>query len=58
MDLQQIKKKYKDVLENGKILVIDEVERSLHPSLVEMIIKFFHNPKINMEIIINIKVIL
>ena len=37
----------KDVFENGKILVIDEIERSLHPSLVEMIIKFFHNPKIN-----------
>lgn len=37
----------KDVFENGKILVIDEIERSLHPNLVEMIIKFFHNPQIN-----------
>ncbi len=37
----------KDVFENGKILVIDEIERSLHPSLVEMIIKFFHNSEIN-----------
>lgn len=37
----------KDVFENGKILVIDEIERSLHPSLVEMIIKFFHNTEIN-----------
>ena len=37
----------KDVFENGKILVIDEIERSLHPSLVEMIIKFFHNEEIN-----------
>ena len=37
----------KDVFENGKILVIDEIERSLHPSLVEMIIKFFHNKEIN-----------
>ena len=37
----------KDVFEKGKILVIDEIERSLHPSLVEMIIKFFHNPEIN-----------
>mgnify|MGYP003292446474 CR=1 FL=1 len=37
----------KDVFENGKILVIDEIERSLHPSLVEMIIKFFHNAEIN-----------
>lgn len=37
----------KNVFENGKILVIDEIERSLHPSLVEMIIKFFHNSEIN-----------
>ena len=37
----------KDVFENGKILVIDEIERSLHPSLVEMIIKFFHSIEIN-----------
>ena len=37
----------KDVFENGKILGVDEIERSLHPSLVEMIIKFFHNPEIN-----------
>lgn len=37
----------KDVFENGKILVIDEIERSLHPSLVEMIIKFFNHAEIN-----------
>lgn len=37
----------KNVFENGKVLVIDEIERSLHPTLVEMIIKFFHNPEIN-----------
>lgn len=37
----------KDVFEKGKILVIDEIERSLHPNLVEMIIKFFHNAEIN-----------
>lgn len=37
----------KPVFENGKIIIIDELERSLHPSLVEMIIKFFHNPEIN-----------
>lgn len=37
----------KNVFERGKILGIDEIERSLHPSLVEMIIKFFHNPEIN-----------
>lgn len=37
----------KNVFENGYILAIDEIERSLHPKLVEMIIKFFHNPNIN-----------
>ena len=37
----------KNAFENGKIIAIDEIERSLHPSLVEMIIKFFHNPEIN-----------
>lgn len=37
----------KSVFERGKIIIIDEIERSLHPSLVEMIIKFFHNPEIN-----------
>lgn len=37
----------KNVFEKGKVFGIDEIERSLHPSLVEMIIKFFHNPKIN-----------
>ena len=34
-----------DIVELNK--QIDEIKRSLHPSLVEMIIKFFHNPKIN-----------
>lgn len=37
----------KDVFENGKILIMDEIERSLHPTLVELIIKFFHNQEIN-----------
>ena len=34
-------------MENGKIIIVDELERSLHPSLVELIVKFFHNPEIN-----------
>ena len=29
------------------MVIIDEIERSLHPTLVEMIINFFHNSKIN-----------
>lgn len=37
----------KDVFERGKVILIDEIERSLHPKLVEMIIKFFHNSEIN-----------
>lgn len=37
----------KDVFENGKILIMDEIERSLHPTLVELIVKFFHNQEIN-----------
>lgn len=37
----------KDAFENGKILVVDEMERSLHPNLVELMVKFFHNPEIN-----------
>lgn len=37
----------KDVFEKGKIILIDEIERSLHPNLVEMIIQFFHNKEIN-----------
>lgn len=37
----------KQVFENGKVIIIDEIERSLHPNLVEMIINFFHNPEIN-----------
>ena len=37
----------KQVFENGKIIIIDELERSLHPSLVEMIIMFFQNSEIN-----------
>ena len=37
----------KDVFENGKTIIVDELERSLHHSLVEMIIKFFNDPEIN-----------
>ena len=46
----------KDVFENGKILIMDEIERSLHPTLVELIIKFFHNQAIhkgNAQLIFN-----
>ena len=36
-----------DILEKGKVLVIDELDRSLHPLLVRQIIKAFHDPQLN-----------
>ncbi|MCC6724972.1 MAG: AAA family ATPase [Saprospiraceae bacterium] len=35
------------VLEDGGILLIDELERSLHPHISRFIISLFNNPKIN-----------
>lgn len=37
----------KYVIENGDTLVLDGVERSLHPLVVKMIINFFCDPDIN-----------
>lgn len=37
----------KNAFENGNVVIIDELERSLHPTLVEMIIRFFHKSEIN-----------
>lgn len=36
-----------DVVQNGRILVIDELDRSLHPLLVKHIIQIFQDPEIN-----------
>ena len=36
-----------DVLTNGRLLLIDEFERSLHPILVRYLIEFFNNPEYN-----------
>ena len=36
-----------DVLEKGMVLVIDELDRSLHPLLVRKIINTFQNPELN-----------
>ena len=37
----------KRAFENKSVLVIDELERSLHPLLIEFLIKLFNNKKIN-----------
>jgi len=36
-----------DVLSSGKLLVIDEIETSLHPNLVRHLINVFNNPEFN-----------
>ena len=36
-----------DTLQNGGILIIDELDTSLHPFLTKLIVMLFHSPKIN-----------
>jgi AAA15 family ATPase/GTPase len=36
-----------DILKNGYVLFVDELERGLHPLLVRQLITLFQNPKIN-----------
>lgn len=36
-----------DIIKNGKTLIYDELETSLHPSIVVQLIKLFLDPKIN-----------
>jgi AAA15 family ATPase/GTPase len=36
-----------DTLENGKILIIDELDASLHPILTQHLIKLFHDENVN-----------
>ena len=36
-----------DILDNGGILCIDELDDSLHPKIVRFIIDLFHNPELN-----------
>ena len=37
----------KRAFENTKVIVVDELERSMHPALVEFIVKLFNNKEIN-----------
>ena len=37
----------KEAFEKGKVIIVDEIDKSLHPLLVEFIIKLFHNREIN-----------
>ncbi|AHG77819.1 AAA family ATPase [Mannheimia varigena] len=36
-----------DILMNGRILFIDELNQNLHPKLVQFLVDLFHNPKSN-----------
>ena len=36
-----------DALNNKRVMVVDELDRSLHPYLVEMIVQMFNDPDIN-----------
>lgn len=38
-----------DVLKDGRILVVDELDSSLHTLLVRRLISMFHNPQLNKE---------
>jgi AAA15 family ATPase/GTPase len=38
-----------DNLQNGKTLIVDELDSSLHPLLVRRIIEMFHNPELNTQ---------
>ncbi len=36
-----------ETLSNGGVLIVDELDKSLHPLLTRMLIKLFHNPSAN-----------
>ncbi|MBI3188886.1 MAG: ATP-binding protein [Gammaproteobacteria bacterium] len=36
-----------DMLDNGRTLIVDELDSSLHPLLVRRLVELFHNPEIN-----------
>lgn len=36
-----------DVLKKGRVLIMDEIDSSLHPTLVHFLVDLFHNPETN-----------
>ncbi|MEN8255199.1 MAG: ATP-binding protein [Verrucomicrobiota bacterium] len=36
-----------DTLENGGVLIVDELDNSMHPFIAELIIKLFNDPEVN-----------
>lgn len=38
-----------DIIEKGALLVIDELDRSLHPLLVRLLVKTFQDPEVNVR---------
>ncbi len=36
-----------DVLKNGRLLIVDELDRSLHPLLIRRLVRMFHMPELN-----------
>jgi AAA15 family ATPase/GTPase len=36
-----------DVLKNGRMLIVDELDSSLHPLLVRRLVRMFHQPELN-----------
>jgi uncharacterized protein len=36
-----------DVLKNGRVLIVDELDNSFHPNLVRFLLKSIHNPMLN-----------
>lgn len=38
-----------DILNQGKVLIVDELDSSLHPLLVKRLIGIFHDPKLNTQ---------
>ena len=36
-----------DILNKGRVLIVDELDRSLHPLLVHKLVQMFHDPELN-----------